>query len=462
MANLKPGNCLTEYFRCPDRYAGLKSSRELSGPKGYFRFGSEAVCYGSLDGQETAETPTGRLSDARLFAQLDNGKVDLPFDPLEVIDNLRQETYLGDSIRETLSVLTAAYYFIRPLLPVEVRKHLQRFRLRGWEKLSFPNWPVDHSVENLLEQLLLLAMKASGVERIPFIWFWPEGSSSCAIMTHDVETTRGRNFCSTLMGIDDSFGIKASFQVVPEERYHVTHDFLEEIRRREFEVVVHDLNHDGRLYRNRAEFLKRAERINEYGRAYKAEGFRAGVLYRRQHWYDALKFSFDMSVPNVARLDPQHGGCCTVMPYFIGDLLEIPVTMAQDYTLFNILNRYSTDLWREQTKIVMEKHGLMSFIIHPDFIIKRRERGVYESLLEYLVALRRDRGVWVTTPGEVNRWWRQRASMTLVEGRGGGWSVEGFGKDRARVAYASAEDGKLVFAFEDQATISSVMQEKIN
>ena len=26
----------------------------------------------------------------------------------------------------------------------------------------------------------------------------------------------------------------------------------------------------------------------------------------------ALKFSFDMSVPNVATYDPQRGGCCTV------------------------------------------------------------------------------------------------------------------------------------------------------
>jgi hypothetical protein len=74
-------------------------------------------------------------------------------------------------------------------------------------------------------------------------------------MTHDVETKLGRDFCSSLMDIDDSFGIKASFQIIPEERYGVSRDFVESIRQRGFEVVVHDLNHDGHLYRNRDQFL---------------------------------------------------------------------------------------------------------------------------------------------------------------------------------------------------------------
>jgi hypothetical protein len=158
-------------------------------------------------------------------------------------------------------------------------------------------------------------------------------------MTHDVETQRGCNSCKTLMDLDDSFGIKASFQVIPEQRYIVTTDFLAPIRDRGFEIVIHDLNHDGHLYRNRKQFFERAAKINSYATAYGAEGFRAASLYRKQKWYDALNFSYDMSIPNVAHLDPQRGGCCTVMPFFIGDILELPVTTTQDYTLFNILNQ---------------------------------------------------------------------------------------------------------------------------
>jgi hypothetical protein len=62
-------------------------------------------------------------------------------------------------------------------------------------------------------------MKAQGVKRLPFIWFWPDGFPSCTIMTHDVETIAGLEFCPQLMDLNDSFGIKASFQIVPEDRY---------------------------------------------------------------------------------------------------------------------------------------------------------------------------------------------------------------------------------------------------
>jgi len=339
------------------------------------------------------------------------------------------------------------YYWVRPLLPVSVRRYLQQIYLRDWERIPFPCWPVDTSVNNLLEQLFLLSIRASGMVEIPFIWFWPLGLQACAIMTHDVETTLGRDFCQTLMDMDDSYGVRASFQVVPEERYLVDEKFLSQIRDRGFEVVVHDLNHDGRLYKSRAQFLERVAKINTYGKNYKSKGFRAGVLYREQLWYDALEFEYDMSVPNVAHLDPQRGGCCTVMPYFIGDILELPVTTTQDYTLFNVLNDYSTNLWEQQIEIIIRKHGLMSFIIHPDYIRKTRERKVFDSLLGRLADLRERERVWITTPGEVNRWWRQRAQMSLVED-GDGWRIEGEGEERAVVAYARERNGKLAVSFE--------------
>ena len=379
---------------------------------------------------------------------IQDGTTYLPFDPSQVADNLRCELYVSDwRLGKPWSAFAKAYYFIRPVLPVGVRKYLQKLRLRGWDKLPFPSWPVDCSVENLFGRLLLLAVKSNKGERIPFIWFWPEGSSSAAIMTHDVETELGRTLCSTLMDINDSYRIKASFQIVPENRYVVSPQFLSSIRERGFEVAVHDLNHDGHLYRDRDQFLERAAKINSYGKEYGAEGFRAGVLYRKQLWYDALELSYDMSVPNVAHLDPQRGGGCTVMPYFVGKILELPVTTTQDYSLFHILGDYSIALWKRQMEIIMGKHGLISFIVHPDYMVTSRERGIYESLLAHLDRLRKEKHVWIATPGEVNRWWRQRAKMTLVEDSNG-CHIEGPGSDRARIAYASEVEGRLTLTLE--------------
>lgn len=438
-----------EYFKCPERFAQLSLREALAEPKRFFRFNGSSTFYGRLGDSHNGVNGATSFDVAEDVA-LERGRVTLPFDVQEVVENLEREQYPCSS-RKDKSVahpaVAALYYLIRPLLPVAVRKHLQRVHLKGWDQISFPKWPVDRTVNELFERLMMLALKAQGLERIPFIWFWPDGAPSTAIMTHDVETGRGRDFCSTLMDIDDAYGIKASFQVVPEQRYKVTQGYLNSITNRGFEIAVQDLNHDGRLYKTRQQFIERVKKINYYRRQWGADGFRAAVLYRRQEWFDELEFAYDMSIPNVAHLDPQRGGCCTVMPFFIGKLVELPVTTIQDYSLFHILRDYGIDLWKTQIELIMEKHGLLSFIIHPDYVTAAPERKVFEALLSHLAGLRRDRGVWIATPREVNCWWRQRAEMKIVEDIEG-IRIEGSGSERARIAYASEVDGRLDLTLE--------------
>ena len=445
--------CLTDYFRCPGEFVRLSRRKGAAYGPGYFSFGEKVVCFGKYVSSIPAADPGGPTPDAQAGIEFGPAGVRLPFDPAEVTENLHRERYT-EEWRAGSGLVARAYYFVRPLLPVGVRKHLQKFHLRNWRNIAFPRWPVDSSVDDLLEEVLLLCLRERGEERIPFIWFWPKGKSSCAIMTHDVEMPEGRDFCPTLMEVDRKYGIRASYQVVPEERYSVSPEFLASLRAHGCEVAVHDLNHDGHLYENREQFEQRAQKINAYLKEYQADGFRAGVLYRKQVWFEALECAFDMSVPNVAHLDPQRGGCCTVMPYFLRDVLEIPVTMIQDYTLFHILNDYSIDIWKQQAEIVMARHGLMSFIVHPDYVMTRRSMAVYEELLQYLVELEQERDVWMATPGEVNRWWRQRAAMRLVE-RNGSWRIEGPGSDRARLAWATERDGRLQLTMDDGARTAS-------
>jgi hypothetical protein len=280
-------------------------------------------------------------------------------------------------------------------MPVAVRKHFQRLHLRGWDQIPFPKWPVDRTVENVFDRMLALSMRSKGITKMPFIWLWPDGAPSCSIVTHDVETQAGVDFCPTLMDLNDSFGIKTAFQVVPEKRYPVPDSYLEAIRSRGFEVNIHDLNHDGHLFSERKQFLERAQRINQYAGQFQARGFRAAVLYRNIDWFDAFEVAYDMSIPNVAHLDPQRGGCCTVFPFFAGNILEIPVTVTQDYSLFNILQDYSIRLWQQQISLIREKHGLISVIVHPDYIIDQAARRVYSELLQYLSDLRSQGRTWI-------------------------------------------------------------------
>lgn len=441
-----------DHYRCPETFATFTLSGELSEDSGYFRFGPDAICFGQSSSGFRAGHATDELYDALTDVAADGPTLQLPFSPSEIVANLRYERYASASNRKgkTLhgeSVLRKVYYLVRPLLTVSVRKHLQRIRLRDWNEIPFPSWPVDSTVERILEMLLILLLKAHAVDKIPFVWFWPNGFPSCAIMTHDVEALPGRDFCSHLMDLDDAHGIKSSFQIVPEGRYPVSKGFLNTIQSRGFEIDIHDLNHDGHLFSDRERYLRRAERINRYSREYGAAGFRSAALYRNLNWFEALDFSYDMSVPCVGHLEAQRGGCCSVMPFFIGKILELPVTTTQDYSLFHILNHYSIDLWKRQLALIMEKHGLASFIVHPDYILEHRARDTYKALLAYLSQLRSEGKIWIALPREVDHWWRERSQMRLSR-RGNKWEIEGPGKERARVAYASLEEDCVVYHLE--------------
>jgi hypothetical protein len=437
---------VTNYFKCSDQLLSLGVDDNLSSRPGFFRFGSDTVCYGKTSAGSLSPTPDADLFDASASIRKNGAGVILPFDPEELIRNLREEWYARNSTQDVRNnpLVRYLYYAVRPWLSLPLRKNLQRLYLRGWERLPFPKWPVDRTVDCLMEQLAIISLKAKGIEEFPFIWFWPDAADACAIMTHDVEERVGKDFCSQLMDFDDSCGVPASFQVVPEERYSVEPEFLDQIRSRGFEVNVQDLNHDGRLFQEKSEFENRAKAINRYGRQYQALGFRSAVLYRNQEWFDRLDFEYDMSVPNVAHLDPQRGGCCTVMPYFVGELLELPVTTTQDHTLFNVMNDFSTNLWERQIQYILSHHGLMSFIVHPDYILSQQAQSSFKRLLSLLAKARDEDNVWVALPRDVNRWWRQRNQMTLAY-KDGEWRVEGEGSDRARVAFASLQGDRLVY-----------------
>ena len=414
----------------------------------YFQFGPGAVCYGHSTFSSPAVLNGHGLPDLRRYVAFDGSTLRLPFDASTIVDNLRFERYTSThndgSTLVSNEAVRRVYYYCRPILADSLRRNLQRWALRDRSKLPFPRWPVDTTVEQLFERLLILSMRLRKLQRVPFIWFWPDGALASAIVTHDVETTAGVNVVPRLMDMDDAFGIKTSFQVVPEQRYTVSSDLLAAIRKRQCEVNVHGLNHDGNLFSDRNAFLKQAKQINRYVQEFGAEGFRSSCMYRNVDWYEDLDISYDMSVPNVAHLEPQRGGCCTVFPYFVGKVLELPLTTIQDYSLFHILCDYSVDLWKRQIELIRDGHGLISFIVHPDYILNERSQSVYKMLLAHLSAMRKDGKIWIALAGDINRWWRARAEMKLVmeEGR---WVIKGRGRERARIGFAGIENDRIVY-----------------
>ena len=142
---------LSEYFRCPENSIRLVEKGTLSGASGYFRFGEEAVCFGKYCGGRLSDSPANRLHDALCDTVAENGTTYLPFDLAEVLDNLRCELYADDwRGGHAKSALATIYYLLRPIIPFNFRSRLKKLHLSDWEKLAFPRWPVDCSVDSRL------------------------------------------------------------------------------------------------------------------------------------------------------------------------------------------------------------------------------------------------------------------------------------------------------------------------
>src|SRR5688572_4752654 len=207
---LERDSAFLDYYRCPADAAVIGTLPGVSADAGYFKFG-ESIGFGRLVGGSPAEYATDALADVSSAATVIDGQPWLPFNLSQVASNLRHERYRKNGytlLQKTLSSDSAQrlYYLIRPLMSVGVRKHLQKIRLRNWERISFPKWPIDRSVDTLMEGAMRIALEANG-SPIPFVWFWPDGAPAAAMLTHDVEGPAGIDFCDALMDLDDAYRI---------------------------------------------------------------------------------------------------------------------------------------------------------------------------------------------------------------------------------------------------------------
>ena len=249
---------LLDYYRLPaDLFDGISATTDQR---------REMLASFNLERALSATGETGLVSrlmwrdqrqfDASRDVRSDDKTIHFPFEFAEVVENLRRERYRQNMVPGTQSFVASKpirwlYYLIREWMPISVRRQLQKVYLRDWRELPFPAWPVDFTVDTLHEKFLRLLMEKSGKKKVPFIWFWPDGAPNCLVMTHDVETSAGRDFTPQLIDLDATYGIKASYQVVPEQRYGVSDEYVKLIRAGGCEVNVHDLSHDGQLYDKR-------------------------------------------------------------------------------------------------------------------------------------------------------------------------------------------------------------------
>ena len=199
-----------------------------------------------------------------------------------------------------MSLLNAMYYVFKPFLPQAARYTMRRLRA-NYKLQTSKDWPI---------------MASAG--KTPANWpGWPEGKRFALVLTHDVEGPLGLERVRRLADLEKRHGFRSSFNFIPEGGYSVTREIREELTNDGFEVGVHDLRHDGSLYRSRKSFDDCAVRINSYLREWKAAGFRAGFMFHNLEWLKSLEIEYDTSTFDTDPFEPQPDGVGTIFPFMV-------------------------------------------------------------------------------------------------------------------------------------------------
>lgn len=267
-------------------------------------------------------------------------------------------------------------------------------------------WPIDSSSKKSID---------------PF-HTWPDGEKFALILTHDVDTERGQRNCRLLMDLEKRLGFRSSFNFVP-ERYRVDSTLRTQLVENGFEVGVHGLNHDGKLYKSHKIFQERAVMINGYLKVWNAVGFRSPAMHHNLEWIHDLDIEYDASTFDTDPFEPQPDGVSTIFPFWVSrdstqdGYVELPYTLPQDFTLFVLMKEKNINIWKQKLDWIAKNGGMALVNTHPDYMnfdngklgIEEYPAEYYEELLEYI----RDKykgQYWHMLPREMARFWKNRFS----------------------------------------------------
>lgn len=362
----------------------------------------------------------------------DDGSVFLPFDPDEVCRYYWSERYqevgMSWARRRASEGARRRYYQVRGLLPRDTQIWLRRrySRLRARTR-SFPGWPVETALHDFFDLFTSILAEVAG-EPLPRIAAWPHGHTWALVLTHDVETAAGLAAIEPVLELERSLGLRSSWNFVP-RRYQVDDEYVRALVADGFEVGVHGLYHDGRDLESLDRVRERLPAMWSAGESWGAVGFRSPSTQRQWQLMPLLGFDYDSSYPDTDPFEPQGGGCCTWLPFFNGEQVELPLTMPQDHTLFVILEHEDERTWIEKAEFLRGRGGMALLDTHPDYLLDERIAGAYRRLLERLA---RDDSAWKPLPRQVSEWWRRRAA-SHVEQAGTEWTVTGPAADEAQI-----------------------------
>ena len=282
--------------------------------------------------------------------RLSDGRVIAPFDFDEAYQNFLSERWRAQTDLRGLGASRLTFYYrVKRLLPRGLQLALRRLFIASSKTPAFPGWPLELSVDRLTRFYARCLLANAEVEQAPFTWFWPGTHHAALILTHDVETGDGLRLALELADLEQERGFRSSFNVVAGD-YPVDDGILRELADRGFEIGLHGLHHDRSLFSSRAEFERQLPALVEAAERFGSHGFRSPATHRVLEWLPELPALYDCTVPHADRYEPQPGGCCSLWPYSIGRIVELPWTLPQDHILFTLLRQRSAAVWLQQVQ----------------------------------------------------------------------------------------------------------------
>ncbi len=314
-----------------------------------------------------------------------------------------------------------AYYVVKPLIPRELQIQLRRIIVSWRLKKNAHLWPIDEKA----------ALTPEGWDG------WPDGKRFAVVLAHDVETEKGQDRCHEVVALEERLGFRSSFNFVP-EGYPVSPQLRRDLIKRGFEVAVHGLKHDGKLYRSKKSFYQKAIRINQYLKECGSVGFVSPSMHHNLEWTGALNLEYDISTFDTDPFEPQPDGVATIFPFFVHTnnghkgFVELPYTLSQDFTLFILMKEKSTDIWKKKLDWIAETGGMALVITHPDYMnfsnnkhrLDEYPGKHYEDFLCYIKSSY-EKQYWNSLPREMARFWKEKMiragigkAIALSGGRG--------------------------------------------
>jgi glycosyltransferase involved in cell wall biosynthesis len=299
--------------------------------------------------------------------------------------------------------LYTLYYALKPLIPWQLRLALRRWRAKRRRAAYSDIWPIDEKAGTT-----------------PPSWpGWPEGKRFAVVLTHDVEGKKGVSRVNQLADLEAGHGFRSSFNFVPEGEYRLSDALRKSLDQANFEVGVHGLEHDGKLYRSKKAFFSKAHRIREYLAKWGASGFRSPLMQHNLSWLHELNAEYDASTFDTDPFEPQSDGVGTIFPFWVPGpndrgYVELPYTLVQDFTLFRVLGEDTIDIWKQKVDWIAQRGGMVLLNTHPDYMWfgdSRRMRDEfpvarYEELLTYIKETYAGQ-YWSALPRDVARYYRE-------------------------------------------------------